>query len=87
MENEKLIEELEARIDAAETDEEVAAILAEAGLEMPTDLGEGELTEESLDNVAGGGIGRIIRKLRRRARGGGGGGGSHGKGKGGGGFR
>ena len=76
MDNEKLIQKLqEARSEA-----EIADILAAAGLEMPK---LGELTEDALDDVAGGSIYWIVRQLlgRNSSRGSSGGGHSSGGGR------
>lgn len=59
-------EELQNKINAAQSSDEIAEILTQYGIEMTAGnvedaLKEAELGEEDLDNVAGGGSGWIFK--------------------------
>lgn len=96
MENIQISPELEEKIRNAETVDEVIRACAEEGIQVTKEQletglmpeSEGELIEDMLDNVSGGGIfsfvGRIISYYRANNYNGGGGGFSRGGGGGGG---
>ena len=71
------MKELEEKLEKAGSEEEVLTILAQEGIEVPAELLKqpefGELNEEALDNVSGGAIMYIVRKILQGIRHGGGG--------------
>ena len=71
MENTQISQELEEKIRNAETVEEVVQVCTEAGIQVTKEQleaellpqTEGELSEDMLDNVSGGGIFSLVRRI------------------------